>query len=107
MNTGTAAGIPTVAGGGNPLAGRLMALADVYDALVSRRTYKQQFSHEDALEIIRKNSGSQFDPDVVAAFVASSDEFSRIAHEFADDAGVCPPETEEAQRDKRCWNPAE
>ena len=99
---------PRLAGGGNPVGRRLMAVADVYDALVSRRTYKQQFSHEDALDIICKNSGIQFDPDVVAAFVASSDEFSRIAQEFADDADViCPPENEEAQRDKRCWNPAE
>lgn len=81
-----------------PLAGRLMALADVYDALVSRRTYKHQFSHAEALDIIRKDSGSQFDPDIVAAFVARNDEFSRIAQEFTDDANVIhPPENVEAQ----------
>jgi len=67
-----------------PLAGRLMALADVYDALTSRRPYKQVFSHEKAMEIILQYSGKQFDPDVVAAFIAGHEEFACISREFED-----------------------
>jgi len=68
-----------------PLAGRLMALADVYDALVSRRVYKRNYSHEEAQEWILAESGKHFDPEVVAAFMARSAEFVRIAREFADE----------------------
>lgn len=68
-----------------PLAGRLMALADVYDALKSRRVYKRGFSHEESRDFIRKNSGTWFDPDVVAAFEAREQEFLRISREFTDD----------------------
>lgn len=68
-----------------PLAGRLMALADVYDALTSRRIYKQAFSHEKAMEIIVQDSGKQFDPDVVAAFVIKNEVFHRVAEEAADE----------------------
>lgn len=67
-----------------PLAGRLMALADVYDALVSRRVYKQGFSHEKAREMIVQNSGKKFDPEVVAAFISRNEEFITVAREFAD-----------------------
>jgi adenylate cyclase len=67
-----------------PLAGRLMALADVYDALVSRRVYKRDYSHEEAKEIILGETGQYFDPDVVAAFVAKNEEFIRIAKKFVD-----------------------
>jgi HD-GYP domain-containing protein (c-di-GMP phosphodiesterase class II) len=67
-----------------PLAGRLMALADVYDALVSMRVYKRDFSHEDAKEIILSEAGRHFDPDVIAAFEARSEEFQQIARAFAD-----------------------
>ncbi len=68
-----------------PLAGRLMALADVYDALVSKRIYKQIYSHAEAKDIIMKETGYQFDPEVVAAFVAKSDEFISISKMFADE----------------------
>lgn len=67
-----------------PLAGRLMALADVYDALVSRRVYKRDYSHEEAKEIILGEAGQYFDPDVIAAFVAKNEEFIHIAKKFAD-----------------------
>lgn len=67
-----------------PLAGRLMALADVYDALVSRRVYKQGFSHETARELIVEGSGKQFDPAIVAAFIARSAEFVKVSIELAD-----------------------
>jgi adenylate cyclase len=68
-----------------PLAGRLMALADVYDALTSRRVYKEGFSHEKAMEFILQGSGKQFDPDVIAAFVTRNEEFRRVATDFADE----------------------
>ncbi|MGD0586239.1 MAG: CHASE2 domain-containing protein, partial [Oryzomonas sp.] len=68
-----------------PLAGRLMALADVYDALVSRRVYKRNYSHEEAQEWILAESDKHFDPDVVAAFMAQSAEFVRIARQFSEE----------------------
>jgi adenylate cyclase len=67
-----------------PLAGRLMALADVYDALVSRRAYKEPLSHEEARAYIEGQSGSHFDPDVVAAFLARDAEFVEVARRFAE-----------------------
>jgi len=58
-----------------PLAGRLMALADVYDASISQRTYKSGLSHDQVRDEILRKSGSQFDPDIVDAFVAKNEEF--------------------------------
>ncbi len=62
-----------------PISGRLMALADVYDALTSKRVYKQAFTFEDAGEHIRSQSGKHFDPDVVDAFVDLEEIFKNIA----------------------------
>ncbi|HSO28951.1 MAG TPA: CHASE2 domain-containing protein [Candidatus Sulfomarinibacteraceae bacterium] len=67
-----------------PLAGRLMAVADVYDAMVSRRVYKAACTHEDAREYIRQQSGAYFDPDVVAAFLARHEAFQEVARTFSD-----------------------
>jgi len=67
-----------------PLSARLMAVADVYDALISERVYKAAFPHEMAVEIIRDGRGSHFDPDMVDAFLSLSEEFRRIAQQFAD-----------------------
>lgn len=67
-----------------PLSARLMAVADVYDALISERVYKAAFTHEAAVEIIRDGRGSHFDPDMVDAFLVLSEEFRRIAQRFAD-----------------------
>jgi putative two-component system response regulator len=67
-----------------PVAGRLMALADVYDALISKRIYKPPMPHEKAVEIIRQGRGTHFDPDVVEAFLALEDTFRNIALTFAD-----------------------
>ncbi len=61
-----------------PLAGRIVALADVFDALTSRRPYKEPFSPEQAVEIIRSGKGSHFDPLVVEAFEAAFPEFMRV-----------------------------
>jgi putative two-component system response regulator len=67
-----------------PIAGRLMALADVYDALISKRAYKPPFSHEKAVEIITEGRGKHFDPDIVDAFLAITEEFKEIAVQYAD-----------------------
>lgn len=67
-----------------PLSGRLMALADVYDALLSKRVYKPAFSHDKAKEIILAGRGSHFDPRVVAAFEACEQQFIDIAAKFKD-----------------------
>jgi len=61
-----------------PLAARIMALADVYDALASKRVYKEPMSHEDACRIILAEAGKQFDPDVVAAFARVEQKFRDI-----------------------------
>ena len=61
-----------------PLAARVMAVADVFDALVSRRSYKEPFSFEKAMDIIREGAGSHFDPQVAAAFLESADEVRRV-----------------------------
>jgi putative two-component system response regulator len=62
-----------------PLLGRLMAIVDVYDALVSERPYKKAFSHEGAVQIIRNGKGTHFDPVLVDLFVMVSDEFRKAA----------------------------
>ncbi|WP_434735575.1 response regulator [Candidatus Accumulibacter propinquus] len=67
-----------------PISARLMALADVFDALITPRPYKQAFSLEQALEIIRKGRGSHFDPDVVDAFFSRAAEFIAIAGRHAE-----------------------
>jgi putative two-component system response regulator len=58
-----------------PLQGRIMAIADVYDALVSERPYKKPFSHEEAVAIIKKDSGVHFDPKLVEVFLSVADDF--------------------------------
>lgn len=65
-----------------PLSGRIAAVADVYDALTSKRVYKEAFSHEVARKIIIEGSGSHFDPAVVAAFLGREDQFLAIHTEF-------------------------
>ncbi|PGH58412.1 two-component system response regulator [Azospirillum palustre] len=74
-----------LAGEAIPLSARLMAVADVYDALISRRCYKPPFPHEKAASIIRDGSGSHFDPAIVAAFNALEDEFTDIASRYKDE----------------------
>jgi putative two-component system response regulator len=67
-------------GDGIPLEGRVMALADVYDALVSERPYKQPMSHEKSRQIIQGDSGTHFDPALVEVFLAVEDEFKKAHH---------------------------
>jgi putative two-component system response regulator len=62
-----------------PLSARIVALADVYDALTSHRAYRPAVSHAEAREWIVSNYGSQFDPEVVEAFVAREHDFAKIS----------------------------
>lgn len=72
-----------------PVSARLMAVPDVYDALVSRRVYKEGMSHEQAEQIMRDGRGTHFDPDILDAFIAVAPQFREIASRFADrDADV-------------------
>jgi len=61
-----------------PLQGRIMAVVDVYDALISNRSYKIAFTHEKAVEIIKEGSGSHFDPKIVDVFLEVSDLFEKV-----------------------------
>jgi putative two-component system response regulator len=67
-----------------PLSGRIVAVADVYDALTSRRVYKPAYSHETARSIIIEGSGTQFDPDVVKAFLNREADFIEVGRQFRD-----------------------
>ena len=69
-----------------PLTARIAALADVYDALTTKRIYKDAMPHEASVAIIRQASGTQFDPAVVQAFLRHEDEFAALAADLSDDA---------------------
>jgi putative two-component system response regulator len=73
-----------LAGDDIPISARLMAVADVYDALISRRVYKDGMPHEKAVAIMVDGKGKHFDPDVVDAFVELQEEFRAVAARFAD-----------------------
>lgn len=75
-----------------PLSARLLAVADVYDALTSARVYKDAMPHDDAVRIIRDSSGSHLDPAVVEAFVAVADRFDGVRRVLQQptDASDCP-----------------
>lgn len=67
-----------------PISCRLMAIADVYDALISKRIYKPAFSHEKSVSIICEGDGTHFDPDLIEIFKEINEEFRKIAIQFAD-----------------------
>ncbi len=73
-----------LAGDRIPISARLMAVADVYDALISRRVYKPAFPHAKAVEIIREGRGRHFDPDMTDAFLSIAAECDAIAQRYAD-----------------------
>ncbi|MDP1634482.1 MAG: HD domain-containing protein [Gallionellaceae bacterium] len=90
-------GYPFALSGDNiPIPARLMALADVYDALSSRRVYKSAMKHDDVVDIIVEGRERHFDPDIVDAFLASMDVFRDISNKFRDDDFV--PLSEEWRR---------
>jgi putative two-component system response regulator len=72
-----------ISGADIPLCARIVAIADVYDALTTKRVYKAAFSHEKAVEIIRDGRGIHFDPDIVDAFEAIDEQFLAIREQFA------------------------
>jgi putative two-component system response regulator len=69
-----------------PLSARLMALADVYDALISKRVYKPAWTHSAAVDVVREGRGGHFDPSLVDCFLEDADEFRYIASRFSDDS---------------------
>jgi putative two-component system response regulator len=73
-----------LAGENIPISGRLMAIADVYDALISKRVYKPPFSHKKSTQIILDGKGTHFDPVLVEAFMELEEKFRIIAYENAD-----------------------
>ncbi len=74
-----------LAGDAIPLSARLMAVADVYDALISTRVYKLGLPHDQAVQVIFQGRAAHFDPDMVDAFIEIQDEFAAIAARFTDD----------------------
>lgn len=80
-----------------PLSARIMAVADVFDALVSKRSYKEPFSFEKAMSIIEEGAGTQFDPDIAKIFVESAEEVRQIsmAHEYMLGEGIRNFQTED------------
>ena len=73
-----------------PLAARIVSIADVYDACSTKRVYKDAFSHERCVEIIREGSGTQFDPSLVEVWLTIEPRFAEIARQYH---GARPPET--------------
>ncbi len=69
-----------------PLSGRIMAVADVYDALISQRCYKAPYSHQDSLEMMRQERGKTFDPEVLEAFLNIEQQVQTIAKTYHDDS---------------------
>ena len=69
-----------------PLPARIAAVADVYDALRSKRPYKAAFEHDKAVEIIRQDTGSHFDPAVCTAFLERAQDFAELASELGESA---------------------
>jgi putative two-component system response regulator len=73
-----------LAGDAIPVSGRLMALADVFDALISQRVYKPPMSLEETTQILLEGRGRHFDPDIVDAYLVLREQFAEIAHQFSD-----------------------
>ena len=84
-----------IAGEEIPLSARVMAVADVFDALVSKRSYKDGFPIEKALAIITDGIGTQFDPQVAQAFLHAEAEVRRVAREHSEHD--CEEPAEEAK----------
>ncbi|HOY34739.1 MAG TPA: HD domain-containing phosphohydrolase, partial [Piscinibacter sp.] len=84
-----------LAGDAIPLAARLMALADVFDALISRRVYKAPMTPAEAVAIMSAQRGLHFDPDLLDIFLAGIDAFCAIARRYPDEAA---PELPVGQR---------
>jgi adenylate cyclase len=71
-----------------PIPGRLLAVADVYDALISKRHYKSEILHAEAVEAIRQAAGTHFDPEIVEGFLIVQEDWRRMAEYLRDEPGV-------------------
>lgn len=87
-----------LAGDAIPVSARIMAVADVYDALISRRPYKNPFPHDKAVQMIIDGRGSHFDPDMVDAFVELQHEFLAISQRYADSDEEIEEKTRQIER---------
>src|SRR5574343_1905572 len=87
-----------LAGDAIPISARLMALADVYDALISRRVYKEGMSQDKAVQLIIDGRGAHFDPDIVDAFIVLQDEFLAISQRYADSVDDIAEKTAQIDR---------
>jgi putative two-component system response regulator len=87
-----------LAGDAIPISARIMAVADVYDALISRRPYKNPFPHDKAVQMIIDGRGTHFDPDMVDAFVELQDEFLAISQRYADSEAEIEEKTRQIER---------
>lgn len=83
-----------------PLPARIVAIADVYDALRSRRPYKRAWDHEEAVAYIRDGAGTRFDPDLVAIFLELADEFRAVSEQSPDNKAVGSRSGGESYQDK-------
>ena len=83
-----------LAGEAIPLSARIVAIADVYDALSARRVYKDAYAHERCVEIIEAESGKHFDPRLVDVFLEIQSEFAEVAARCPDTSTDCNPESE-------------
>jgi len=90
-----------------PLSARIMAVADVFDALVSERCYKKAFPFEKAMDIIKQDAGTHFDPKVAEAFIAASDQVRQVAEHFSESGyspiyvGKAPDESTETEKEEK------
>ena len=71
-----------------PVSGRIMALADVYDALISKRIYKNPLAHDDSIALMASERGAHFDPDVLDTLLVIADDFAAIANRYRDEHPV-------------------
>jgi len=77
-----------LAGHDIPVSGRIMAVADVYDALISKRCYKEAFSHDTAMQMMQDYSGEIFDPEILETFFSIEDQIIHIAAAYRDEAHI-------------------
>jgi putative two-component system response regulator len=82
-----------------PISARLMALADVYDALISKRVYKAAMTHQEAVQVIRDGRATKFDPDMVDVFLESENDIGEIANRHKDSAHTLVRQAERMIRD--------
>jgi putative two-component system response regulator len=90
-----------IAGEEIPVCARLMALADVYDALISKRVYKKAYPHDESVQMMVAERGAHFDPDMIDAMLSISDHFDAIAHQYQDGISAQAPGDSEHKTNQR------